>query len=53
MTADGESGKRARSHHHTIYWSAADRALIARRAEEAGMSFTLGASGTPGMDDFA
>ena len=40
MTADGETGKRHRSRQHTIYCSAADRALIGRRAEEAGMSFS-------------
>ena len=40
MTADGESGKRGRVRQHSIYCSAADRALIARRAEEAGMNFS-------------
>ena len=40
MTADGESGKRDRARQHTIYCSAADRALIGRRAQEAGMSFS-------------
>ena len=40
MTADGETGTRRRSHQHTIYCSAADRALIARRADEAGMNFS-------------
>ena len=40
MTADGETGKRSRAHQHTIYCSAADRALIGRRAQEAGMSFS-------------
>ena len=40
MTADAETGKRGRSHQHTIYCSAADRALIGKRAQEAGMSFS-------------
>ena len=40
MTAGGESGKRDRVRQHSIYCSAADRALIARRAEEAGMNFS-------------
>ena len=40
MTADGKSGKRDRVRQHSIYCSAADRALIARRAEEAGMNFS-------------
>ena len=40
MTADGESGKRDRVRQHSIYCSATDRALIARRAEEAGMNFS-------------
>ena len=40
MTADGETGKRAKSHQHTIYCSAEDRVLIGRRAQEAGMSFS-------------
>ena len=40
MTADGESGKRPRARQHSIYCSAADRVLIGRRAQEAGMSFS-------------
>ena len=40
MTGVGESGKRERVRQHSIYCSAADRALIARRAEEAGMNFS-------------
>ena len=40
MTTDGKSGKRDRVRQHSIYCSAADRALIARRAEEAGMNFS-------------
>ena len=40
MTADGESAKRPRSRQRSIYCSAADRVLIGRRAEEAGMSFS-------------
>ena len=40
MTADGETAKRSRVRQHTVYCSAADRALIGRRADEAGMSFS-------------
>ena len=40
MTADGETGKRPRARQRSIYCSAADRVLIGRRAEEAGMSFS-------------
>ena len=40
MTANGETGTRPRARQHTIYCSAADRVLIGRRAEEAGMSFS-------------
>ena len=40
MTADGETGTRRRSHQHTIYCSAADRVLIGKRAQEAGMNFS-------------
>ena len=40
MTGNGEAGKRSRVRQHTVYRSAADRALIGRRADEAGMSFS-------------
>ena len=40
MTADEATGKRPRARQHSIYCSAADRVLIGRRAEEAGMSFS-------------
>ena len=40
MTADEATGKRPRARQHTIYCSAADRVLIGRRAEAAGMSFS-------------
>ena len=40
MTGDGETAKRSRVRQHTIYCSPADRALIGRRADEAGMSFS-------------
>ncbi len=40
MRADRETGTRRRSHQHTIYCSAADRVLIGKRAEEAGMNFS-------------
>ena len=40
MTADGETRTRRRSHQHSIYCSAADRVLIGKRAQEAGMNFS-------------
>ena len=40
MTLDGETGKRPRARQRSIYCSAADRVLIGRRAEAAGMSFS-------------
>ena len=40
MTAGGRTGKQARARQHTIYCLAADRVLIGRRVEEAGMSFS-------------
>ena len=40
MTAEEATGKRPRARQRTIYCSAADRVLIGRRAEEAGMSFS-------------
>ena len=40
MTSDGETGERPRARQHSIYCSAADRVLIGRRSQEAGMSFS-------------
>ena len=40
MTLDGETGKRPRARQRSIYCSAADRVLIGRRSQEAGMSFS-------------
>ena len=40
MTAAEATGKRPRARQRSIYCSAADRVLIGRRAEEAGMSFS-------------
>ena len=40
MTAAGATGTRPRARQRSIYCSAADRVLIARRAEAAGMSFS-------------
>ncbi len=40
MTAEEPTGKRPRARQRSIYCSAADRALIGRRAEAAGMSFS-------------
>ena len=40
MTAGESTGTRPRARQRSIYCSAADRVLIARRAEAAGMSFS-------------
>ena len=40
MTGNGEGAKRSRVRQRTLYCSAADRVLIGRRADQAGMSFS-------------